>query len=115
MFNFLKKKKIPTIDLQVETREVKAEVKSFKVEMPPYEPPTDKEILEGLEWAEQYEAAFLIRDLKKQNMVLKGKLTKLMKKANAYKEDLDNANAALKEMIRKKPDGDGWIAGTTKQ
>ena len=69
-------------------------------EPPPYVPPTDKEIIEGLEWAEQFEAAGLIRHLKKQNMILKGKLTKLTKKANAYKEDLDKANVVIKELMK---------------
>lgn len=69
---------------------------------PPYVEPTHKEIIEGLEFQDNYEAAFLIRDLKKQNMVLKGKLTKLTKKSNAYKEDLDNANAAIKELMAEK-------------
>ena len=97
-----RKKKIPVINLETETREVKAEVRSFKVEMPPYEPPTDKEILEALEFQDNYEAAYLIKDLKKQNAALKGKLTKLTKKANAYKEDLDNANTAVKQLIQEK-------------
>ena len=66
------------------------------------EPKTDKEIIEGLEFCDNYEAAGLIRDLKKQNMILKGKLTKLTKKCNAYKEDLDNANIAVKELIKEK-------------
>ena len=65
-----------------------------------YVEPTDKKIIEGLEEGDNYEAAFLIKSLKKENMVLKGKLTKLTKKCNAYKEDLDNANIAVKELIK---------------
>lgn len=54
---------------------------SHKVELAkPYEPPSDKEILEQLEFCDYYEAAFLIRDLKKQVKVLKTKLTKLENK-----------------------------------
>ena len=49
-------------------------------EPPPYKHPTDKEIIEGLEFCDNYEAAGLITHLKKQNMILKGKLTKLQKK-----------------------------------
>jgi len=67
--------------------------------MPPYAPPSDKEIIEGLELSGNYEAAFRLTELKKENAVLKGKLTKLQKKASAYKEDLDRANISLK--IRK--------------
>jgi len=85
-----RKKKIPVINLETETREVKAEVRSFKVEMPPYEPPTDKEIIEGLEMCGNYEAAGLITYLKKQNMVLKGKVTKLTNKYDALKEQLND-------------------------
>ena len=50
------------------------------VEPKPYEPSTDKEIVLALEWQDNYEAAFLIRNLKKQNAVLKRKLTILQKK-----------------------------------
>ena len=119
---FWKKKKccadidpIPVVNMELETREVKMGV----YKMPLYVEPTDKEILEGLEFQDNYEAAFLIKDLKKQNMVLKGKLTKLTKKCNAYKEDLDNANIAVKQLMNEKhsveiPKG-GWITGTTKQ
>jgi hypothetical protein len=77
------KRKIPKIDLKVETREVKAEVRSFKVDLAKsYQPPTDKEILEGLEFQDNYEAAFLIKSLKKENANLKRKLTVLQKKYN---------------------------------
>lgn len=100
-FRFWKKKKtIPEIRLELETKTVEPEV--VKYEPPPYVPPTDKEIIEGLEWCDNYEAAFLIRSLKKENMVLKGKLTKLTKKATAYKTDLDNANATIKELLKEK-------------
>jgi len=56
-------------------------------EPPPYVPPTDKEIIEGLEFQDNYEAAGLITHLKKQNMILKGKLTKLTKKYEASEAD----------------------------
>jgi len=97
MIFFGRKKKIPVVDLKTETKEVKAEVRSFKVEMPPYVPPSDKEIIEGLEFQDNYEAAFRLTELKKENAVLKGKLTKLEKKVSAYKQDLDNANAVLRQ------------------
>jgi hypothetical protein len=87
MWNIRRKKKIPKVVVKTETREVKAEPQSFKVEIPPYVPPTDKEIIEGLEWCDNYEAAGLIRHLKKQNMILKGKLTKLTKKYDACEAD----------------------------
>lgn len=73
--------------------------KLFHVEAARYEPPTDKEIIEALEFQDNYEAAYLIKELKKQNAALKGKLTKLTKKCNAYKEDLDNTNATINELI----------------
>jgi len=77
----LNTKEIPTIDLQVETRVVDTEVRKFRVEaMPPYNPPTDKEIIEALEFQDNYEAAYLIRSLKKENANLKRKLTILKKK-----------------------------------
>ena len=85
-FKFWKKKKtIPEIRLELETKTVEPEV--VKYEPPPYVPPTDKEIIEGLEFCDNYEAAGLIRHLKKQNMILKGKLTKLTKKYEACEED----------------------------
>lgn len=84
MFGLRRKKKIPTIDLQLETKTVKMEVRKIKI--PPYVPPTDKEMIEGLEESERYEEAFRIRDLKKQNMILKGKLTVLQKKYNGTKQ-----------------------------
>ena len=65
--------------------------------MPPYVPPSDKEIIEGLEFQDNYEAAYRLTELKKENAVLKGKLTKLEKKVSAYKQDLDNANAVLRQ------------------
>jgi len=40
---------------------------------------TDKEILEQLEFCDNYEAAYLIRSLKKQVANLKRELTKLKK------------------------------------
>jgi hypothetical protein len=46
----------------------------------PYVPPTDKEIIEKLEFLDNYEAAFLIATLKKENAKLKRKLTILKKK-----------------------------------
>jgi len=85
-----RKKKIPTINLELETRVVKAEVRSFKVDLPPYEFPTDKELLEGLWESEQFEAASRIEELKKENAVLKGKLTKLTNKHDALKEQLND-------------------------
>ena len=79
---FGRRKKIPTIDLQLETKTVKVEVR--KIEIPPlinlYVPPTDKEMILGLEESEHYEEAFRLKELKKQNMILKGKLTVLQKK-----------------------------------
>jgi len=80
MFGFLKRRKIPTINLTTETREVKAEVRSFKVDLPPYEYPTDKEMIEGLNECGYYEEAFRIEQLKKENANLKRKLTILQKK-----------------------------------
>ena len=80
MFGFLKRRKIPTINLTTETREVKTEPQSFKVDLAKsYVPPTDKEILEALEFQDNYEAAYLITSLKKENAVLKRKLTILQK------------------------------------
>lgn len=104
MIIFGKKKRcntdpIPEVNLELETREVKAEVRSFKVA--PYVEPTDKEMIEGLDECGCYAEAYRIKELKKENTALKGKLTKLQKKCNAYKEDLDNANIAVKELIRK--------------
>ena len=100
---FWKKKKccanidpIPVVNMELETREVKMEV----YKMPPYEFPSDKKLLEGLWEGEQFEAASRIEELKKENMVLKGKLTKLTKKCSAYKADLDNCNAAVKQLIK---------------
>ena len=78
MWNFRRKKKIPAIDLQLETKTVKMEVR--KIEIPPYVPPTDKEMILGLEESERYEEAFRLKELKKENMILKGKLTVLRKK-----------------------------------
>jgi hypothetical protein len=106
---FRRKKKIPTLDLELETKTVECEVRKIKVEldenmMPPYDPPSDKEILEQLEFCDYYEAAYRLRELKKENAALKGKLTKLQKKTDAYKEDLDRANAGIKELISEKYD-----------
>jgi len=87
----LNTEKIPTIDLEVETKVVNPEVKKIKTavvyEQPVYVPPTHKEIIEELEFCDNYEAAYLIRSLKKENMVLKGKLTKLTKKYDACEAD----------------------------
>jgi hypothetical protein len=91
------------LDMELNTNKIpEPRGKLYYLEAKPYEPPTDKEIIEGLEFQDNYEAASLITSLKKENAVLKGKLTKLTKKANAYKQDLDNANAAVKELIREK-------------
>jgi len=92
---FRRKKKIPTIDLELETKTVECEVRKIKVELdenhlPPYDPPSDKEIIEGLEFQDNYEAAYRLRELKKENAALKGKLTKLQKKHNALKEKLND-------------------------
>jgi len=96
-------RKIPTIDLETETKVVKAEVRKFKVEpAKPYVEPTDKEIIEALEFQDNYEAAYLIKDLKKQNAALKGKLTKLKKKSDAYKDDLDRANGVVRVLMKEK-------------
>ena len=78
---------IPTINLQTETRTVKAEVRKFEVKPVKYVEPTHKEIIEGLEFCDNYEAAYLITSLKKENMILKGKLTKLTKKYEACEAD----------------------------
>ena len=104
MIFFGRKKKVPVVDLELETREVKAEVHKIKIEPQPYVEPSDKEILEQLEFCDYYEAAYRLRELKKENAVLKGKLTKLEKKASAYKHDLDRANTALKELITEEHD-----------
>jgi len=72
------KKKIPTINLTMETRTVEAEVRSFKVA--PYVEPTDKEMIDGLNEGGNYEAACRIEELKKKNANLKRKLTILKKK-----------------------------------
>ena len=77
-------KKIPVVNLQLETKTVKMEVR--KIEMPPYEAQTDKEMIEGLEMCDYYEEAFRIKELKKQNMILKGKLTVLQKKYDGTKQ-----------------------------
>ena len=61
--------------------------KLYYMEQPKYVEPTDKEIIEGLEFQDNYEAAGLITHLKKQNMILKGKLTKLTKKYEASEAD----------------------------
>ena len=53
----------------------------------PYVEPTVKEILEALEFQDNYEAAYLIKSLKKENAALKGKLTKLTKKYEACEAD----------------------------
>ena len=44
-----------------------------------YEPKTDKEIIEQLKFMDNYEAAYLIKNLKKQVANLKRELTKLKK------------------------------------
>lgn len=68
-------------EINLELNTVKPPVgKLLYVEPTPYVEPSDKEIIEGLEFQDNYEAAGLIRRLKKENMVLKGKLTKLQKK-----------------------------------
>lgn len=61
----------------------------------PYVPPSDKEIIEGLEFQDNYEAAFLIKDLKKQNAVLKGKLTKLENRYNKLRLDITGTQQAV--------------------
>lgn len=81
------KKKIPTVDLKLETKTVECEVRQIKVDpnniiMPPYVEPTDKEILEQLEFCDYYEAAYRLRELKKENANLKRKLTILQKQIN---------------------------------
>jgi len=75
MFGF-RKRKIPTINLTTETRTVEMEVYT----PPPYEPPTDKEMIEGLNECGYYAEACRIEELKKKNAVLKRKLTILKKK-----------------------------------
>ena len=77
--------KIPEINLKLETKTIEGGT-TIKYEPPPYVEPTHKEIIEGLEECGDYEAAFLIRSLKKEVKVLKGKLTKLTKKYEALKE-----------------------------
>jgi len=78
MWNWRRKKKIPTIKLELETKTVEMEVRKF--EIPPYVEPTDKEIIEGLEEGDNYEAAFRIKELKREVANLKRKLTILTKK-----------------------------------
>jgi len=85
MFKNLFRKKIPTIDLQLETKVVDCKVRKIKVNldenmMPPYVPPTDKEVIEALEFQDNYEAAYRIKELKRENANLKRKLTLLQKK-----------------------------------
>jgi len=75
--NLFRQKKIPTINLTMESRVVDCEVRKIKVA--PYVPPTDNEILEGLEFQDDYEAAYRLRELKKENANLKRKLTILQK------------------------------------
>jgi len=85
------KKVIPEVKLEVETKVVDVEEKKISTavvyEQPKYVEPSDKEIIEGLEFCDNYEAAYLIRSLKKENAVLKGKLTKLKKKYDASEAD----------------------------
>jgi hypothetical protein len=73
----------------------------------PYVEPSDNEILEQLEFQDNYEAAFLIRDLKKQVKVLKTKLTVLQKKYDAIKAEQDKLDDGFKnymEFIKEKHD-----------
>ena len=44
---------------------------------------TDKEIIEMLEFMDDYESAYRFRKLKRENATLKGKLTKLI---NSHKD-----------------------------
>ena len=44
-----------------------------------YEPKTDKQIIEQLEFVNNYEAAYRLKELKKENANLKRELTKLKK------------------------------------
>lgn len=78
MFGLRRKKKIPTINLQLETKTVEMEVR--KIEIPPYVQPTDKEMIEGLEEGDHYEEAYRLKELKKEVANLKRKLTILTKK-----------------------------------
>jgi hypothetical protein len=73
---------IPKVNVNLETKTVKMEVKK----MPPYVPPSDKEIIESLEFHDNYEAAYLITSLKKENANLKRKLTILQKKYDGIKQ-----------------------------
>ena len=77
--NIFRKKKIREVNLEIETREVKMEVYT----PPPYVPPSDKEIIEALEFQDNYEAVYLIKSLKKENANLKRKITILKKKYNS--------------------------------
>lgn len=80
---------IPEVDLEMESVTVDCEVRElrdYKFNITPYVEPTDKEILEGLEFQDNYEAAFRLRQLKIKNGNLKRKLTILQKK---YDELLD--------------------------
>lgn len=72
------KPKIIDYKIEVDGKTVEPEVRTFEV--PPYVEPTDKEMIEGLEMCGYYEEACRIRNLKRQVMILKGKLTKLQKK-----------------------------------
>ena len=78
MWNFRRNKKIPEVNIQLETKTVEAEVR--KIEVKPYVESTDKEIIEGLEMCGYLEEAFRIRHLKKEVANLKRKLTVLQKK-----------------------------------
>jgi len=77
--NIFRKKKIREVKMEIETREVKMEVYT----PPPYVPPSDKEIIEALEFQDNYEAVYLIKSLKKENANLKRKITILKKKYEA--------------------------------
>ncbi|MBN1637338.1 MAG: hypothetical protein JW866_00095 [Ignavibacteriales bacterium] len=76
MFGLRKKKSNFSLETQ---KEMGNELRQY-VEKIQYVPPTDKEIIEGLEFQDNYEAVFLITSLKKENANLKRKLTILQKK-----------------------------------
>ena len=75
MFRF--RKKIPEINMKPRTKTVKMEILSVAK---PYVEPSHKEIIKDLEIVDNYEAAFLITNLKKEVANLKRKLTILQKK-----------------------------------
>lgn len=87
------------LDTELNTNKIpEPQGKLYYTEVPPYVEPTDKEMIEGLEMCGYYDEAYRIRHLKKEVMVLKGKLTKLQKKYDACEAD---RQAYMVELMRK--------------